>query len=86
MKRNEFSHLLHWKRIVWAPDGDDAFDDGSFVLCFEVGEKVRLIGFRSEERYHHDPLTLRDLELPASDFYGILTAWRDAFILEWKAD
>ena len=30
--------------IQWAPDGDEAFDDGSFVLQFDVEDRVRVIG------------------------------------------
>lgn len=42
----------------WAPDGDEAFDDGSSVLHFDVADRVRLIGYRLKrcpEDYPHDP-------------------------------
>jgi hypothetical protein len=81
----DFSGLLYAKHLIWAPDGDEAFDDGSCVLHFDVGERVRLIGFRCGDAYHHDPKTLRDIWLPASDYYGILQQWRDGFVAEWEA-
>jgi len=35
-------------RIQWAPDGDEAFDDGSYVLQFDVEDFVRLVGLGAE--------------------------------------
>ena len=84
MPQSEFSDLLYAKHTVWVPDGDAAFDDGSYVLHFDVGDQVRLIGFRCGDGYHHDPKTLRDISLSAAVFYGILDQWRTAFIEEWK--
>jgi len=81
----EFSEFLHGNHLIWAPDGDEAFDDGSYVLHFDVGDRVRLIAFRCGEDHHHDPQTLRDVWLPASDYYGIIHQWRNAFIAEWQA-
>jgi hypothetical protein len=70
---------------MWAPDGDEAFDDSSFVLHFDVGDRVRLIAFKSDDDYGHDPTTLRDVWLAADDFYRILQEWRDGFEAEWVA-
>jgi hypothetical protein len=64
---------------MWAPDGDEAFDDRSHVLQFDVDERVRLIAFKSGDGYRHDPATLSDAWLRADDFYGILRRWSDAF-------
>jgi hypothetical protein len=70
---------------VWAPDGDEAFDDWSHVLQFDVGGRVRLIGFRSNERgYHHDERTLADVWIDEGLFYRVLKQWRDAFLAEWE--
>ena len=72
-------------RISWAPDGDEAFDDWSHVLHFDVEGRVRLIGFRSlDEVYHHDPATLSDVWLEADKFYNVLKNWRDTFEAEWR--
>ena len=45
---------------MWAPDGDEPFDDASYVLQFDVKDRVRLIAFKSSEGYLHDPATLSD--------------------------
>ena len=73
-------------RLVWATDGDEAFDDGSYVLQFDVADRVRLIAFRScSEGYHHAPGTLSDVWLEAGEFYQILEKWRAAFEAEWAS-
>jgi hypothetical protein len=84
MSQTAFTELICAKHLVWAPDGDEAFDDGSFVLRFDVGDRVRLIGFRCGNDYHHDPKTLRDVLISASEYYGVLERWRDTFLAEWK--
>ena len=81
-----FSDLVYSNHIVWAPDGDEAFDDGSYVLHFDIGDRVRLIAFKGlENGYHHDPTTLTDVWLEADRFYLTLREWRDAFEVEWKS-
>jgi len=70
---------------MWAPDDDEAFDDGSYVLQFDVEGRVRVIAFRSTEDYVHDPATLSDVWLPIQGFYGVLSQWRDASVREWAA-
>jgi hypothetical protein len=42
MSEAQFTKTLWSKSLVWAPDGDEAFDDGSYVLQFDVGDRVRL--------------------------------------------
>jgi hypothetical protein len=32
MPVDQFRHAINSNRLVWAPDGDEAFDDGSYVL------------------------------------------------------
>jgi hypothetical protein len=71
---------------LWAPDGDEAFDDGSYVLQFDVNDQVRLIAFKSiPGGYRHDQHTLSDVWLSADEYYGILRRWHDAFLTEWEA-
>lgn len=48
MEHSEFCGLIHEHHLLWAPDGDAAFDDDSFVLQFDVGNQVRLIAFKSD--------------------------------------
>ena len=35
--------------IVWAPGGDEEWDDGSRIVQLDVDQQVRLIGFKSPE-------------------------------------
>ncbi len=91
ISRDDFCNFFYVESNdrMWAPDGDEAFDDGSFVLQFDVEDHVRLIAFRCWEEpgreYLHDPATLSDVWLKADDFYRILQEWRDAFKAEWMA-
>lgn len=80
----EFNRLFdrNSNDLIWAPDGDEAFDDGSYVLQFDVEDRVRLIAFKFDEGYHHDPATLSDVWLPADDFYRVLQQWLDTFEAE----
>lgn len=79
--------LSSWNRdLVWAPDGDEAFDDGSFILHFDVGDMVRLVGFKSNKGgYEFEPTTLREVWLTASEFYDTARLWRDNFRQAWEA-
>lgn len=85
LSRVELTELVSAKHLLWAPDGDAAFDDGSYVIQFDIGENVRLIGFKSQDDFRHDPSTLRDVTLSAESFYGTLERWRTAFEREWEA-
>jgi Immunity protein 42 len=84
---SEFQRFFHTtvNDLVWAPDGDQAFDDGSYVLQFDVQERVRLIAFKSGESYRRDPASLSDVWLGADEFYDTLRRWRDAFEAEWAS-
>jgi len=84
---DEFRNLFYVesRSLVWAPDGDEAFDDGSYVLQFDVKDRVRVIAFTSSEDYLYDPATLSDTWLPAADFYQLLQRWHDAFEAEWTS-
>src|SRR5690242_20205886 len=46
MSEAQFTKTLHSNSLVWAPDGDEAFDDSGYVLQFDLGDLVRLIAFR----------------------------------------
>jgi hypothetical protein len=55
--QSEFTRYFWTDKCDWNP-GDEAFDDGSGVLQFDVANGVRLIGYRlkrSEQDYPHDP-------------------------------
>jgi len=80
-----FSKLFYSNKLMWAPDGDEAFDDGSYILHFDLGNQVRLIGFKRDQGHYHDPLTLTDIYLEADEFYKILQTCAEAIEEEWKA-
>lgn len=80
----QFSEMFYSKQIIWAPDGDAAFDDGSYVLQFDVKDCVRVVAFKSAG-YSYDPATLRDMYLAADDFYPLLQKWSDGFESEWAS-
>jgi hypothetical protein len=79
----QFLDLIYTNRLTWAPDGDEAFDDGSYVLQFDIADQVRLIAFRSSREYCHAPATLRDVTMSADLFYETLTKWSGEFHGEW---
>lgn len=68
--------------LVWAPDGDTAFDDGSYILQFDEGALARIIAFRCQANGLHDPNTIVELRIAANVFYGVLDEWRDSFCRE----
>lgn len=71
-------------RICWAPDGEETFDDGSYVLQFDSGSRVRLIAFTLREDGKYDPPTLTDIWLESDHFYGVLQDWRSRFLGDWE--
>jgi hypothetical protein len=81
----EFSKIIYSNDIAWAPDGDEAFDDGSHVMQFDVGDRVRLVAFKNDPTQLYDPQTLNDAWLAADEYYGILQKWQDLFNSEWTA-
>jgi hypothetical protein len=80
----EVSRELHSNELQWAPDGDQAFDDGSYVLQSDVESQVRLIGFKHDGD-RHMPASLREVWLDADNFYGLLRQWHEQTLTEWLA-
>lgn len=85
MSQSELTEYIYAKHLLWAPDGDEAFDDGSLVLHFDAGDRVRLIGFGAGDGNRHDPARLTDVWIEAATFYRVLERWRAAFLCEWQA-
>jgi hypothetical protein len=83
LRRAEFGAIMRSGEIWWAPDGDEAFDDSSRVLQFDLGDVVRVIGFRMN--WNEDPGTLENLaeaSMPAERYYGLLAEWLRLFDAE----
>jgi len=71
--------------VQWAPDGDEAFDDGSYVLQFDVGDRVRLIAFKSSSDGSYDPASLTEIWITSDNFYSVLECWHSSFLEEWTS-
>jgi hypothetical protein len=84
MSEAQFTNTLNSNALVWAPDGDEAFDDGSYVLQFDVGDRVRLIAFKRPDRLV-DPASVREAWLSSNSFYNTLGEWRNSFMAEWES-
>ncbi|MBK8913135.1 MAG: hypothetical protein IPM64_00795 [Phycisphaerales bacterium] len=77
---------FHSGRIAYLSTvSDEAFDDGSYVLQFDVRDQVRVIAFRLNSEGRIAAETVRDVWLDADTFYGVLQQWRDSFLDTWRA-
>ena len=85
MSCDEFRDILTSSEIVWAPDGDAAFDDGSHVLQFDYGNRVRLIAFKNEDNLDDVLRTLAEVWVSSDEFYGLLEEWQFGFEVAWAA-
>jgi hypothetical protein len=85
MRDTVFLSMINSAKLEWTGDGDEGFDDGSCVLQFDVEAEVRLIAFSRATNPIFDPETLRDVCIPADDFYAILQNWHDRFLAEWES-
>lgn len=79
----EFQALVQAHSIIWAPDGDEAFDDGSHILQMDQGNFVRLIAFKNIGTMDEVFGTILDTWLDADEFYNILREWHDRFESAW---
>lgn len=86
LSREQFRDAIYAADLVWAPDGDEAFDDGSHVLQFDIGERVRLIAFKRDYRSRGGTTELQEAWLNARDFYAVLAECRNRFLNQWRAE
>jgi hypothetical protein len=85
MSAEELRNALARNEIVWAPDGDAAFDDGGHVLQFDEGDRVRLIAFRNASDPDAVLSTMAEVWIGADEFYALLDSWQSRFEAEWAA-
>jgi len=83
MTTSEFISVIHAGKIQWAPDGDEAFDDGSYILQFDEGDKVRLIAFRNSEWPEEVANSVVEQWIDVDIFYSVLSEWVEQFNAEW---
>jgi Immunity protein 42 len=74
-----FRDAMALSDVVWAPDGDAAFDDGSHVLQFDEGDEVRLIAFKNSDAPLELQGTVTKVCMNADRFYGLLETWQRGF-------
>jgi hypothetical protein len=82
---HQFFKTLYSNGCVLAPDNEQGFDDGSYVLQFDDSLTVRLIAFHVTADYQVEAGSLRDVRLAQDDFYRTLQEWHDRFDAEWMA-
>jgi hypothetical protein len=70
--------------LMLAPDGDQAFDDGSRILQFDRDEQVRLVGFVGLGGAVAEN-TLSEVLMPSREFYEVLREWTERFAGEWES-
>lgn len=85
LSAKQFSSAVSKAKITWAPDGDEAFDDGSYVLQMDIDDRVRLIAFTSQESHKKTLQSVSEFWMDSEEYYGILAEWRDRFLNEWEA-
>jgi hypothetical protein len=76
---NAFRDALAQGEVLWAPDGDAAFDDGSHVLQFDEGDQVRLIAFKNSDSQDKLQQSVVEVRLASDRFYELLGEWQHGF-------
>lgn len=79
----QFEDALFSSGVIWAPDGDEAFDDGSHVLQFDVGTHVRIVAFSNTEEPDELAQTVREEWIHADLFYATVSCWKVLFSAEF---
>jgi hypothetical protein len=80
----ELTSEISANEIVFAPDGDAAFDDGSHILQFDVDQSVRVVAFKNDEDPELLLEAITEVWLTADEFYGILESWEREFAVAWE--
>lgn len=83
LRYSEIAKVLDDNFIDWGPDGDEAFDDGSHIYQFDVGDSVRIVACKQGADRVVDCIS--ELWLPSEEFYSILDDWQRQFDLEWRS-
>lgn len=82
---DELVRKLYENDLVWAPDGDSAFDDGSHIIQIDCENYVRLICFNNDETEDATLNSIVDLKISSLEYYGILADWRAQFSQNWTS-
>lgn len=82
LSQHQFADALQSSGSIWAPDGDEAFDDGSHILQFDVGSRVRIVAFLNTESPDDLSGTISEEWMDADLFYAIVSGWKTLFAIE----
>lgn len=82
LSQQQFVDGLLASGSIWAPDGDAAFDDGSHILQFDVGDRVRIIAFLNTQAPDDFAQTICEEWMNADLFYAIVSGWKTLFAVE----
>jgi hypothetical protein len=82
LSQHQFVDALQSSGAIWAPDGDEAFDDGSHILQFDVNGRVRIVAFLNTEAPDDFPQTISEEWMDADLFYAIVSGWKTLFAME----
>jgi hypothetical protein len=83
-EREEFVAKLFSHELWWAPDGDAAFDDGSYVIQMDYPNYVRVIGFKYLESQSETLASISELRMDSGEFYDVLEEWSGRFLEDWR--
>ncbi|NIJ64636.1 hypothetical protein FHR20_001567 [Sphingomonas leidyi] len=80
----EIDDSLYANALMWAPDGDSAFDDGSHIVQVDDEQRVRITAFVNAETQGEFENSISDVILGQETFYETLGAWAREFDGQWK--
>jgi len=84
---DEINNIVGSSKCYWDTRCDEAFDDGSLILQFDIKEKVRLIANKTSNSLSKMPEEhefLQDLIIDSPMFYGILEEWIYRIKKQWN--
>ena len=90
ISKDDLVKLIYKNGLIWKGGLDEAFNDGSSVLQFDIdNETVRLIGYKVTDDDDNgngivDISTLTDLIISSDEYYLTLKEWADGFYKEWQ--
>lgn len=81
---SEAGRIFHQGNLIFAPDGDEAFDDGGHALQWDEGSSVRLIAFVNHAEELMTLSSSVEMRMDSHEFYGILSEWHRSFRVAWN--
>ncbi len=83
ISREYLNTCIDESKLLWAPDGDQAFDDGGHVIQLDLNaHRVRLIGFKRSGKFKVDSIS--ESIIDSGKYYSLLNEWIKWFDAEWE--